>query len=238
MSATLPCQKHTSSKLRTFRAFTFSIVRIVCLDVPLFFVLILIAIISHTEWIGDNYLIPLIELQRFDYPEQALTYYHRVCTEEDQTTYDTDDLLVDISYDKKTKDSVHNVTTDRIHQQNKINRAMETMLYHGVTILPNLISESTATALRDYIIQQNTNIYRDDIIEVIENDFRYSFGIRVDEHPIIATALEEILLRRNPTLVSYLEAIMGPDPAVTEFTAISQEYGAVDQRWHHDGTLK
>jgi predicted nucleic-acid-binding protein len=101
-----------------------------------------------------------------------------------------------------------------------------------------LISESTATALRDYIIQQNTNIYRDDIIEVIENDFRYSFGIRVDEHPIIATALEEILLRRNPTLVSYLEAIMGPDPAVTEFTAISQEYGAVDQRWHHDGTLK
>ena len=221
------CQNHKSSNrlLQWSRKFILCFCRISCLDLPLFLALSLYAIILHAEWIGDKYLIPLIQLQKFDYPEQALTYYHRVCTENDQTTYDVADLLVDIT-------NTNSSTNDANHE--KIDKAVEKMLFHGVTIIPNLISEPTATKLRDYIMEQNTNEHRDDIIGVIENDFRYSFGIRVDEHPIIAVALEEILFK-NPALVAYLEAMMGSDPAVTEFTAISQDYGAVDQNWHEDG---
>ena len=212
--------------------------RVVCFDLPLLLVLSVYAIIVHTEWVGRNYIVPLIELQQFDHPEQSLTYYHRVCSENDQTTDTTADLLVDI-----TTTNVHhhnnytdNTATTRVmSHQSKIDLAIQAMYYHGITIIPNLISVPTATKLRDYIMEQNTNTKRPDFIDVIGNDFRYSFGIQVDEHPIIADALEEIL-DRNPDLVTYLEAVMGSDPAVTEFTAISQIYGAVDQRWHEDGT--
>jgi hypothetical protein len=219
----------TRISAKAIRGFSCSVLRIICFDIPLLFVLSLYAIIAHTEWIGDKYLIPQIQLQKFDYPEKALTYYHRVCTEEDQTTYDTSDLVVDITIN----DNNNNNTNHLIKR--KIDLAVNKLLYHGVTIVPNLISETTATQLRDYIIQQNTNVHRTDFIDVIESDFRYSFGIQVDEHPIIAMALEELLLHHNPTLVSYLEAIMGTDPAVVEFTAISQVYGAMDQYWHQDG---
>jgi hypothetical protein len=224
ISPTLVSRNHKLSKWRLVCGFVSCLCRTVCLDLPLLFILCIYAIIVHTEWIGDKYLIPLIHLQKFDNPEQSLTYYHRACTLDDQTTYDTTDLLVDI-----TNASINNEANS-----SKIDKAVEKMLYHGVTIIPNLISEPTATKLRDYIIEQNTNQNRKDFIEVIENDFRYSFGIHVDEHPIIAVALEEILLH-NPALVTYLEAIMGSDPAVVEFTAISQVYGATDQYWHQDG---
>ncbi len=209
--------------------------RVVCCDVPLLLVLSVYAIIIHTQWVGRNYIVPLIDLQQFDHPEQSLTYYHRVCTEKDQTTDDTADLLVDITTNVHHQNNTDNTTIVVMSHQSKIDRAVEAMYYHGLTIVPNLISVPTATKLRDYIIEQNTNTKRRDFIAVIESDFRYSFGIQVDEHPIIATALEEIL-DRNPDLVTYLEAIMGSDPAVTEFTAISQIYGAVDQHWHEDGT--
>lgn len=195
-----------------------------CFDVPLFLVLSTCAIIVHIEWIGNNYLIPQIELQKFDKPGQSLLYYHRVCTANDQTAFDTTDLLVDIT-------KIRNNTNS-----NKLKMAVEKFLYHGVTMMPNLLSESTATKLRDYIMEQNTNQHRNDFVSVIESDFRYSFGIKVDEHPIIAAALEE-LFRLNPDLITYLESIMGTDPGVIEFNAITQVYGAVDQYWHHDGTF-
>ena len=217
-------QSHRRSKLRFLHRVIGGLCRILCLDVPLFLAICICAIILHIEWIGNKYLLPQLQLQKFDNPEQSLTYYHRVCTENDQTTFDSTDLLVDIT-------NIH-------HQGNnsrKVDTAVEKLLYHGITILPNLMSELTATKLRDYIIEQNTNPNRKDFIGVIENEFRYSFGIQVDEHPIIAVALEE-LLRRNPDLVTYLETIMGMDPAVVEFSAISQVYGAVDQYWHPDGT--
>ena len=85
-----------------------------------------------------NYFVPLNTLQYFDTHERDITYYHRICTKDDQTTFDTEDLLVDLS-SSSSSSSISNDTTD-IHI--KIDNAVQKMLRHGVTILPNLISES------------------------------------------------------------------------------------------------
>ena len=197
--------------------------RIICFDVPFAIIFAIYLSIVYLDWLSYNYLVPLNTLQYFDTHERDITYYHRICTKDDQTTFDTEDLLVDIS-------SSSNDTTD-IHT--KIDNAVQKMLRHGVTILPNLISESTAAELRDYILEQNK--INDHLIFVLENQFRWSFPIQVDQDPIIAQALQEILVKNNPNLIAFLEAVMGTNPAIIEFTAITQAYGAKEQFWHQDG---
>jgi hypothetical protein len=220
-----PVSKPTSTKrTTTYRSVIVNhLCRIVGLDIPFILILGIYLSMTHLHWLSYNYLVPLNSLQYFDTHERDITYYHRICTVHDQTTNDTEDLIVDLSDDTTTED-----------RDTKINHAVQKMLRHGVTILPNLISETTATALRDYILQQNQ--INDHLIYVIENEFRWSFPIQVDQDPIISQALQEILLNHNPNLISYLEAVMGPNPAVIEFTAITQAYGAKEQFWHQDGT--
>jgi hypothetical protein len=101
---------------------------------------------------------------------------------------------------------------------------------HGASIYPNLVSNETATVLREWIIEQN---YIQEGFGVIENENRFSWAIDMTMHPSLQTYWEE-LLHNNPQLVPALEAIVGPNPAVIEFTAITSKYGAVDQRLHAD----
>lgn len=193
--------------------------RIIVLDLPLFLICILYCTILYIDWISTNYLVPQSILQQFHTLPQDVTYYHRICTVADQTAHNSTELIVDIG---PTNDSTTTTT--------KIQKAVHKMLVHGATIIPNLISVETATQLREYILQEN--LKEDHLIYVIENKHRWSFPIQVDQHPIISTALQEIL--HQPNLQEYIEAVMGTDPAVIEFTAITQAYGAADQFWHQD----
>lgn len=161
-----------------------------------------------------DYLLPLQDLQEFkDYTRRAteLTYYHRVCDERDVSANDTAELIV--NYDTMTPE-------DAMHHQ----------LKHGVQVYPNLLSQETATQVRNWILAQNEK--NEDMIPVIENQNRWSFGVRVDQHPSVEKALGEVL--SNPFLVQAMEHIMGPDPAVIEFTGITSAYGAAIQRYHAD----
>ena len=209
----------------TYRIIRNNLFRIVCLDIPFIIIVGTYLSIGHLHWLSYNYLVPLNSLQYFDTQERDITYYHRICTKDDQSTNDAEDLLVDIS------DSNRNNDTRKM--KTKIDIAVHKMLRHGVTMIPNLISESTATELRDYILEQNK--INDHLIYVIENEFRWSFPIQVDQDPIISRALQEILVHNNPNLIPYLEAIMGTNPAIIEFTAITQAFGAKEQYWHQDG---
>ena len=211
--------------------------RFVCFDIPFIIVFAIYLSIHHLHWLSYNYLVPLNTLQYFDTHERDITYYHRICTVEDQTTNDTQDLFVDIRSSSSSSNSSNYSNNDtRKNTKAKIDIAVHQMLRHGVTIIPNLISESTATKLRHYILEQNK--ISDHLIFVIENQFRWSFPIQVDQDPIIIQALQEILgPKHNPNLLPYLEAIMGTNPAVIEFTAITQAYGAKEQFWHQDGML-
>jgi hypothetical protein len=223
-------KRYTTSKVRSSSSLLGRIIRsmlrIILMDIPLLLVLSLYVSILYLEWLSNNYLLPLNKLQIFDNPERDITYYHRVCTSNDQTTNDTIDLLVDITDTGGTT-----ATTTDTDKDDIIDIAVEKMLKHGVTIIPNLLSEQTANTLREYILEENKK--DEHLIFVIENKFRWSFPIQVDQHPIINIALQEILYQ--PNLRQYIEAVMGYDPAVIEFTAITQAYGAKDQFWHQDG---
>jgi hypothetical protein len=190
-----------------------------CLDVLvwifLFLIILLYASMMGLEWFSTEYLLPQLRLQKFTLDHKAerdITYYHRMCFPSDQTTNDTKDLLIDY----------HTMTVTDV---------VDKMLLHGVTVLPHLLSTATAHTLRNFVLRENQNTQQ--LIHVIENKLRWSFPIRIDHDPIVAIALQEIL--NQPTLVAILEEIMGPDPAVIEFTAITQGYGAKEQFWHQDG---
>ena len=164
------------------------------------------------QQIHDEYLSKQIELMRFLPDNRQLTdttYYHRVCDESDITATSTLDLLLD---ENATKEEAAN------H-----------MLKHGASMYPNLLSKETADALREFIDRENKiqqGWY------VIENEYRYSWGIDINMHPALKTYWKE--LASNRLLVEALEEIVGPDPAIIEFTAITSAYGAKDQFDHQD----
>lgn len=190
--------------------------RVIFLDLPLLLSFALYLATIGLERLGTEYLIPQIYLQRFTRAkaEAGITYYHRTCDAADQSAHDTSEFLVQ-----------PNMTTQD---------AVQLMITHGVTVIPNLLSEETATALRDFILAENE--VSQSLLHVIANHNRWSFPIQVDQHPSVAAALEEIL--NQPRLVNILEAVIGKDPAVIEFTAITQTFGSGEQFWHQDGASR
>eukprot|EP00978_Attheya_sp_CCMP212_P006256 scaffold14183_cov67-Attheya_sp.AAC.2 len=138
-----------------------------------------------------------------------MTYYNRPCTAEDITTQSVSDLVI------------RNDTDTTRH-----------MLVHGMSLYPEVLSQDTATRLRDYVLFRNANLKSGEAIEVISNAHRYSFAIGATEDPIVSQALQE--LGTNQRLKDAMEDIMGTNPAVIELTAITVEYGSKAQFWHED----
>lgn len=141
------------------------------------------------------------------YPDffDDLTYYGRQCDAEDISTGNSNDLIVPST-----------ATSDE---------ASDIMMKHGAVLIQNLLSNSTATKLRDYLE------YRHDIKDQLpwhELFFtsigRLSLGLGVDDHPIIAQALKEV--GSNEVLRTTLEGIVGPDPALVEFSTLTTLHGA------------
>jgi len=201
------------SPTRTAKSVALSAVRAAVADLP---VLVLFAALCSTyvvEKIAYDYLVPQMDLQAFDYErrENELTYYHRKCSADDLTARDAPELVVD--YDAMTTD-------DAVRHMNR----------HGVQVYPDLLSESTANEIRDFILTQNEK--NEGMIDVIENENRWSFYMRVDQHPSVNKALKEVL--SNQFLVDAIDEIIGYDPAVIEFTGITSAYGAATQRYHAD----
>jgi hypothetical protein len=205
--------KNQSAKNRMAGIIVGCTVRILLLDLPLIILFAIHLAMVGLERLSQEYLVPQVELQVFtpEKAERGLTYYHRVCDASHQTAHDPTEFTIP-----------PNMST---------HEAVNLMLTHGVSVIPNLLSEKTAMALRDFILAENA--VTKDLLYVIENKNRWSFPIRVDQHPTVVAALEEILNQER--LVNILEAIAGKNPAVIEFTAITQAYGAKQQFWHQDG---
>uniref|UniRef100_A0A7S4ABW1 Uncharacterized protein n=1 Tax=Pseudo-nitzschia australis TaxID=44445 RepID=A0A7S4ABW1_9STRA len=191
-----------------------SILRVILLDFPLFvlFAAFVFSVVVHK--LHDDYLHPQLQLMLFK-PENRqftdTTYYHRVCDPDDFTTDSVEDLM--IGDDFSTEDSA------------------EHMLTHGVSVYPDLLTNETATELRDWISREN---YMRESWSVIESQNRFTWGIDVNKHPKLQTFFQE--LAANDKFRNGLEAIVGPDPAIIEFTAITSSYGALDQHMHADVT--
>lgn len=201
-----------SSSASLFSQILGRILQFLLLDVPLLvlFVLLMTTVVLHR--LHDDYFYPLLKLMDWegldrDYLET--TYYHRYCTGEDFTAKTVQELVITDNY--TTKDAATH------------------MLTHGVSVYPNLLTNETATTLREWIVQEN-GIQQG--WDVIENTNRWSWGIDMTMHPSLQTFWEE--LSTNDKLLSGLEAIVGPNPAIIEFTAITSAYGAADQHLHAD----
>jgi hypothetical protein len=201
-------KRTVSSKLLYWIGF---LLRFVLLDIAIALVFALSLTTIYLGRFTDEYLLPAGKLMTWNSQRAAreLTYFHRYCDEEDQSTHNAADLLVDSNAEDAT----------------------QVMLTHGAAMFPNLLSEETATELRDFILEQNKK--NENMIYVIENTNRWSFYLTVDQHPSVSKALHE-LLNTNPLLIESLEKITGPNPAVIELTTITSAYGAVDQHWHQD----
>ncbi|KAL3917771.1 MAG: hypothetical protein SGARI_007635, partial [Bacillariaceae sp.] len=136
-------------------------------------------------------------------PYMETTYYHRFCNGDDVSASSVSELIV----------------TENSTAQD----AMAHMLTHGASIYPNLLTKNTARELRDWIVEENEI---QDGWTVIEKKNRYTWGIDVNQHPRLQTFFEELVA--NDNFLAGLEKIVGPDPSIIEFTAITSSYGAED----------
>jgi hypothetical protein len=161
------------------------------------FTLLMTTVVLHK--LHDDYFYPLLKLMDWEGLERdflEVTYYHRYCTAEDFTAKSVSELI--------------------IAENCSVNDAVNHMLTHGVSVYPKLLTNETAFVLRDWIVEQNK------VQEgwyVIANKNRYSWGINMNMHPKLQTFWQE--LAANQQFLSGLESIVGPNPAIIEFTAIT-----------------
>ena len=211
-SKPIATKKKSSRKGAASPRMLFTVMRFIFLDIVVLAPLVVFCALQLVEQVRDNYLLKQLELQAWtdDRRTTETTYMHRDCEPESITARDTPEIMIDPAAGTLA--------------------AVEKMMVHGVSVYPDLLTPETAKELRDFIVAENK--LTKDGIPVIEQKNRWSFPIQVDQHPSVAKALKEILSKDY--LVDALEAIMGPNPAVIEFTAITSAYGAKIQRMHQD----
>ena len=198
-----------------------NLLRCLLLDLPSMLVFASYLGMLLLEHVHDSYLLP-IKLQMEWTPlrrDAETTAYHYSCTPDDISATSAAELVIDEDMDIR-KD------------------ALPLMQRHGATIFPKLLSNTTAHALREFILHENKRLSKkDELFWVIEGKHRYSFGIQVDQDATVTMALQELLgghSSPSARLVEMLEQMMGRNPAVIEFTAITSTYGAVLQNHHQD----
>lgn len=205
-------KKRSTSRYHRLSSFMAWLIVIIILDTV--FIVTPLGLLSITRWIRhvhDHYIQKQLMALYFTKARASteMTYYERICDDiSDISTTDPDDVWI---------------SPNATPQQ-----AMEHQLTHGFTGFVDVLSTETIQKLRALIYHMN---YNTESLYVIEQKHRYSVLLGTDE-PIVAQALEEIA--NHPQLAPSLEAILGPDPALIELTAISSSYGAVDQWWHED----
>eukprot|EP00538_Stauroneis_constricta_P000442 CAMPEP_0119555242 /NCGR_PEP_ID=MMETSP1352-20130426/7519_1 /TAXON_ID=265584 /ORGANISM="Stauroneis constricta, Strain CCMP1120" /LENGTH=935 /DNA_ID=CAMNT_0007601979 /DNA_START=28 /DNA_END=2835 /DNA_ORIENTATION=- len=212
MASSSSSSRSTSTALATTVSIIGYILRIAILDIPLALLFASYVACCCVQFIGHEYLIPQINLMIFQdagRPFTDLTYYHRTCTEKDITATQPEELYIPL-------DATAAEVEDR-------------MLKHGVSIFQNILSEETASGLREFIIEQNQI---QDGWYVINNQNRYSWGIDISMHPLFHQAFKE--MSQNEQFITSIQKVVGPNPAIIEFTAITSTYGAKDQHDHQD----
>ena len=228
---------------RTFRV----VFRCLLVDLPL---MLLFAsyigglLLQHVE---SHYLSKLYQSMEFtdERHDIEVTGYHYTCTAEDISTQNADDLIVPIyTTEEDSAGTTDGTNPKKRNTKQTAHHAVEMMQTHGAIMIPDILSPSTANSVREFVLEENqrrSNKQSDGgegnsnngLFYVIANEHRYSFGISVaDHHVSIRRALHEIAT--HSLLLTMLEELIGPDPAVIEFTAITSEYGAATQNYHQD----
>lgn len=189
-----------------------TLIRLLMIEFPLtlLFAAMVTAVALHK--VHDKYLAPQLKLMTFQAAGRPFLengYYHRYCTGDEVSATSVSELLIPTNFTGE--------------------ECAKHQMIHGVSVYRDLLSPQTVRELREYIVDQNQ---KQEGWFVIQNEFRYSWGIDVNMHPAFKKYWKE--LASNRVLVDALQEIVGPDPAIIEFTAITSAYGAKDQHDHQD----
>lgn len=191
------------------------ILRCIFLDLPLASTCLFLVASYCTQTIYHTYYVPIMDSLVWDDDRREVesTNYMRTCDINDISTLNPDEFIVDP--DSTTPE-------EAVEMANK----------HGMTIYPNLLTPETAAAMREYVLKKNYALAEDEAIWLISNKQRWSFAIGADDDPSVPPVLQEIA--NNESFKNAINELMGDDPAMVEFTAITSAYGAGDQHWHAD----
>lgn len=217
-----------SNASKTTRIFV-SILRTLLLDIPLMLLFAFLVASWLIRSIYSTYYEPLIaratrtDAQLLD----EFTYYERQCTEYDLTTRNIQDLLLS----NPTTNSNNNNNDDNTKV---IDAAVDIMMKHGATVIPNILQPNTTAALRDFIVAKNRQISGTaQAYPMSQGERRLSYGIDAAEHFAVSDAIAQVAT--HPVLQPLLQALLGDDdPASAEITSITAFAGAQDQVWHQD----
>ena len=209
---TSPVKARKSSNVGRFFG---TIIRCIFLDLPLATTCLFLVSSYCAQNIYHTYYVPILDSVVWDDERRTLesTNYMRSCDSSDISTLNPDDFIVD-------PDST------------SPEEAVEMINKHGMAIFPNLLKPETAAAMREYILRKNYSLTKDEAIPLISNKQRWSFPIGADCDPTVPPLLQEIAT--DESFNNSINKLMGDDPALVEFTAITSAYGAGDQHWHAD----
>jgi hypothetical protein len=192
-----------------------NLLRCAFLDLPLATTCLFLVASYCAQHIFFTYYVPIMQSVEWtdERRSEEFTNYMRKCDGSDVSTLNVDDFIVD---PKST------TPEDAVEMTNR----------HGMSIFPNLLTPETASAMREYVLRKNYALMEDEAIWLISNKNRWSFAIGADDDPSVPPVLQEIAT--SESFQKSIELLMGEDPAMVEFTAITSAYGAGDQHWHAD----
>ena len=208
-------RKNKSGSTSTIGRIIGTLLRCIFLDLPLATTCLFLVASYSAQHVFNRYYVPILESLTWDDERRDLEYtnYMRQCDGSDVSTLNSDDFIVD-----------PNSTTPE--------EAVEMTNRHGMTIFPNILTSETSAAMREYVLRKNHALMEDEAIWLISNKNRWSFAIGADDDPSVPPVLQEIAT--SESFQKSIELLMGEDPAMVEFTAITSAYGAGDQHWHAD----
>jgi hypothetical protein len=186
--------------------------------------------IYSLQVIHDEYFVPIMErARRTDEDlQEEYTYYDRRCTAVDLTMRNPSqaNALILEQHDLKQSTHTSNNTT-------RTRSGVDIVMQHGAVLFPSLLHPSTVQALRKFVVAKNKAVRGTDAeIPISEALGRISYGIEATEDERVVRALQEI--HSHTALKQTLEDLLGPNPALTEITAITASFGCEDQVWHPD----
>jgi hypothetical protein len=206
---------HNNFKLRKHASILPRLLKLILLDFPLFMICALVLATFSTRYLYASYWRPIMDHLTWTESKRhsRQTYYKRECGPSDIIPQTPDEMFLDPN------------TSTPFDAANAVMR-------FGGAVFPNILSADTMAGMRDFVLNQNRNLNGDIEIPLLSQDQRWSFAIGGDMDPSVPPVLREIAT--NVFFQSSIDLLLGEDPAVVEFTAITSAYGAGDQNWHAD----
>lgn len=101
----------------------------------------------------------------------------------------------------------------------KASEAYQHQQRHGFTVFPEILSDETATNLRNFVDSRNGNLTELETIYAIANEKIDTRSASVPMSPLSQKAMMEI--GNNERFTESIEKIFGKDPALIEMTTIT-----------------